>query len=560
MGPGIRPSSLRLFFFLIHIVFPIVANLVASVGGFFLEILLQFSDYRIISRHVEPHSTEIMIVSFAVPITLMSIYNGPIIRDLAKIKHLPAFGALSKKLMIKSPLAVGIISITGWATSIVAQLMILVSVIGTDALEHILLTMVYMVVSAILCMTITYYGVEYFDRRFLIAAFFPDGHIAAYNSRPRMSVKMKFMIFFISISLYPILLMLGFMLSLMERVSPSREYTVTLAVVLTVVVLVCLAITLLIAGSFQSPIGELTAAARDIRHGRYGVTARVRTSDELGLLAETFNEMSAGLAEMEAVREQARIAEMERASLEQEIMLARKIQFSLLPHRLPSTPRARVAYKYVPMQAVGGDLVDVIHCREEGIIGLFICDVAGHGVPAALTASMVKMALATWKDTIGSPAATLEKVRASLSGKLGDSFLTAGIAVVDLGGGRVTTARAGHPPVMLVRKNGKVEMLNPPGRMISDSVPARFVDASAALEKGDRVVLYTDGIIEASREGALFGEDAFADLMMKSAGRDPDDVCVSVYEHLLTYSRSDHLEDDFTIAVMEITGAGEAGI
>jgi serine phosphatase RsbU (regulator of sigma subunit) len=256
----------------------------------------------------------------------------------------------------------------------------------------------------------------------------------------------------------------------------------------------------------------------------------------------------------ERVLERTAVIEKQKEAYELDIQLARRIQLSLLPDQLPRAGSSLLAFKYVPMMGVGGDFLDIIY-QSEGrrLLGLFMCDVSGHGVPAALTASMVKMSLGAWRGLIERPADTLSSISSSLAGKLGGNFITACVCLIDLDSGELTFARAGHPPLLVVRADGVSEFFSPRGRLINDLMKPNYDEVRIQLFDGDKIIIYTDGITEARAggDGLMLGEEGFAEFACANRSMPPEDLCVSAFERVASFSGSAQLEDDFTILAFE---------
>jgi serine phosphatase RsbU (regulator of sigma subunit) len=182
------------------------------------------------------------------------------------------------------------------------------------------------------------------------------------------------------------------------------------------------------------------------------------------------------------------------ASVESELATARRIQESILPRRGPSI--ADVASVYVPASSVAGDYFDFVDAGEQAF-GVVVADVSGHGVGAALVASMLKVAIAMEAAHVREPARLLEKLNDFFCGKLERQFITAVVAFIDVAGGRVVAAAAGHPPPLVRRASGAVEELPASGFVLGRMRAASYHDVSIALANGDAIVFYTDGVIEA---------------------------------------------------------------
>ena len=254
------------------------------------------------------------------------------------------------------------------------------------------------------------------------------------------------------------------------------------------------------------------------------------------------------------VMENLRLASVEKqnAVLEHEIDLARNIQKSLLPQKLPDVPGVSLAYKCVPMLGVGGDFCDYYYDEDTNNIGFFICDVSGHGVYAAILASMVNMGLYKWKILLDTPVYVLKNLDEMLRSKIGNQFLTACACCLDIATGQLTVASAGHMPVAVVRKNGCVEFVKAKGSVINSFFSSDYQESAVMLDSGDTVLLYTDGLTEAmNAEGYMLGEDQLKlnewIASRVSVSDSMADFCHLLYQGVLTYSGKKDLDDDFTV-------------
>lgn len=265
------------------------------------------------------------------------------------------------------------------------------------------------------------------------------------------------------------------------------------------------------------------------------------------------------------VEERTRIIELQKTELEQkgkilakDLSIAGKIQSSLLPRELPVIPHASMAYRYRPMMEVGGDLLDVLYDPKSSTLGMFIGDVTGHGVSAALLASMVKMTLGNWANHLQDPSTLLLHIREQLEGKLDGHFLTATFITIDLKTGHALIANAGHPECLVLRKNGQIEFYRPKGVAIYESIPTDYQTEVVPLLPGDKVVLYTDGIPDArNSEGDLLGEEYLAEILKQNANLTPEHLCDAVMKAVQAYQGENFAyqhQDDMALLVAEYIG------
>ena len=173
--------------------------------------------------------------------------------------------------------------------------------------------------------------------------------------------------------------------------------------------------------------------------------------------------------------------------VESELRTARGIQESIIPSRPPDVPGLEIAAVYKPASQVGGDFYDFVPLPDNRL-GVFIADVSGHGVPAALVASMLKIAIAA-QDHHASPSDLLAHLNRLFCGRLQRQFFTAAYAVISPQS--IEYATGGHPPLLL---NGRE--LATPGFVLGRRTDVTFVTAVESLRAGDVIALYTDGVVE----------------------------------------------------------------
>jgi serine phosphatase RsbU (regulator of sigma subunit) len=175
---------------------------------------------------------------------------------------------------------------------------------------------------------------------------------------------------------------------------------------------------------------------------------------------------------------------------------ARQIQLSILPSQIPSIQHLDIAARYIPMTSVAGDFYDFIVIDEKRI-GILVADVSGHGMPAALISSMLKIALAGQTPSASDPARVLDGLNQALCGKFEGHFVTAIYIVIDTERRSLTYAGAGHPP-LVVRDHsaGVTGEFTENGLFLGYFPDATYTELELPFKEGDWVVLYTDGVPE----------------------------------------------------------------
>ena len=249
-------------------------------------------------------------------------------------------------------------------------------------------------------------------------------------------------------------------------------------------------------------------------------------------------------------------------AIEQEIEIARRIQHSNLPGNLRSPDGLDIAARYVPMSTVAGDFYD-IQIKEKSGVGILIADVSGHGVGAALIGSMLKVAFASQAECLSDPARVLTEINRILQGKIEESFVTACSLFIDIVNGRMLYANAGHPPPLLWRSSKNEVSRFPLGGAILGPFPeSMYENAAVDLAKDDRLILYTDGIIETrSRTGECFGDDRLEAFIKGHSSDSADCIADKFIEHLSRWSgRSQEraFDDDLTLIVVDVVAEPDA--
>jgi serine phosphatase RsbU (regulator of sigma subunit) len=237
-----------------------------------------------------------------------------------------------------------------------------------------------------------------------------------------------------------------------------------------------------------------------------------------------------------------------------ELDTARRIQTGILPQRMPQVEGLTVAARYVPMSEVAGDFYDFVEV-EGGGLGVLVADVSGHGVPAALIASMVKVASAAESNHAREPARVLTNMNRVLAGQLEDQFVTAGYAFVDPGAGELRYSGAGHPPLMLCSADsGGISELTRNGLMLGPFPGVEYEHVVKELRSGDRILMYTDGIVEAANSSdEQFGAARLREVLAASQGLNTEAMADALMEKVSMWAGR-AIDDDATVVVIDVDG------
>jgi len=242
-------------------------------------------------------------------------------------------------------------------------------------------------------------------------------------------------------------------------------------------------------------------------------------------------------------------------ALNTELEMARQIQLSILPHSIPKLAGLDIAAHYLPMTSVAGDFYDFIQIDDKHI-GILIADVSGHGLPSALIASMLQVALSGQAGHATEPAKVLLGLNRALCGKFTQNFVTAAYIYVDLANNLMRYAGAGHPPMLQWRiSTGKTAQILENGLFLGMFGEASYEAIEFPLEPGDRYVLYTDGILEAANSAQeQFGTDRLMSFMKNHNHLEAEPFSQTLLDDLACWSNQtvdQGQQDDITLLVID---------
>jgi sigma-B regulation protein RsbU (phosphoserine phosphatase) len=238
--------------------------------------------------------------------------------------------------------------------------------------------------------------------------------------------------------------------------------------------------------------------------------------------------------------------------IQKELEIARRIQTSILPPAYPESAHFNVAARYVPMTVVAGDFYDFLITNPQQA-GLLIADVSGHGIPAALIASMVKLAATSQRANAADPATLLDGMNTVLHGNTQSQFVTAAYVYLDAVSSTLRYSAAAHPPMLLLR-GGEVVPITENGLMLAAFSFATYVTAEYPLESGDRLVLYTDGVLEAANAaGEEFGPNRLSALLQDGARLNAEAAADHIVSALQAWAKSQN--DDLTVLICDYASA-----
>lgn len=255
----------------------------------------------------------------------------------------------------------------------------------------------------------------------------------------------------------------------------------------------------------------------------------------------------------QTVSEHMRALEKRNQQLEDDLLLARKTQEAFVPRTVFSAPGYECYARYAPVDQVGGDYFDFFDLGERGI-GIFIGDVSGHGVPAALITAMLKMTCSLHVSSAESPGDFLRLLNRSLYRKTGVHFLTAFMAFLDPAARRMTYSNAGHCCPLLYRaESGDIEDLDSYGLIMGLLPFDEYEDAVVDLHDGDRLLFYTDGVTETRNpRGQMYGPRRLRKFLGQNHRRASRDFVESLMQNVETHRGGLDIEDDLAMICIDV--------
>jgi sigma-B regulation protein RsbU (phosphoserine phosphatase) len=287
-------------------------------------------------------------------------------------------------------------------------------------------------------------------------------------------------------------------------------------------------------------LGVLAVADKESRDGR----VLDFTPTDARLLSLFANQAAAAIETARLHREA-----LEKERIERELELAATIQRQILPRELPEVPGLEIAARNRPTRQVGGDYFDLFPLSG-GRLAFVVADVSGKGVPAALLVSTVHAAIhlqiedaKTVADLIGRLDRHLQRYAATRK------FLTAFFGLLDTSSGTLRYVSAGHNPALLRRRSGEIELLKATGVPLGMFPNASWKEESVALEQGDLLCVYTDGVSEAlNAADEEFGLERLERLLAPEAP--VEDLCRSVFDAVEAFAADVPQYDDQTLLLV----------
>lgn len=323
-------------------------------------------------------------------------------------------------------------------------------------------------------------------------------------------------------------------MSLVRRILAVTGAGIVLAVVVNAAVHVLV----------RQPVQHLQEAIQQVRHGELGTEARAGGVREMHDLVTEFNRMTQALAQAEADRQQ-------------RLDRAQRIQRKLFP-RFERLGPYRIDGFHLAADAVAGDYWDFLECGEGSML-MCLADVSGHGVAAAMGATMLKVLVADAASCRRDPAEILAHVNGRFVDLvLEDDFATMLLVRFAADGSGFCYASAGHEAAVLVRRGEDLPiLLSASGPPLGIDAATRWASQAFPFAAGDRLVAATDGVPEAvDPAGRPFGRDRLVEAIRRGRQAPIDQHIIALREQILAHLAGRPSNDDMTIVAVELAPPG----
>lgn len=324
--------------------------------------------------------------------------------------------------------------------------------------------------------------------------------------------------------------------------SNRYELRTTLSLTVLALMLAGILIASIIIRQMLMPVQRLTESTKEVARGNWDISIENNSNDEIGLLAQSFNKMVLSL------RENARIWH--------EFKVAQDMQAQMLPKKYPEIKNVIISAKSIPTKEVGGDFYDFL-LLDGDRLGIIVGDVSGHGVSAAMVMTAAMGAMRFAAEEKEKTDEVLVKVNQRLSKDIQEyMFVALFYAIYEPETQKLFYTNAGQTMPYLLR-NGVIHFL--PQAHASDRFPlgiiitAVYEQLDIQLQSGDKIVFYTDGMVDAmNNEHESYGFDRFSNSIKSNSNNQPNKMIEALMQNMQSFSNG-NVQDDVTIVILEIT-------
>ena len=381
--------------------------------------------------------------------------------------------------------------------------------------------------------------------------FFPEGGLARSPGVFRLKLRARMFVIFVLASILPLTLMavLSYNKARMMLIMDPAEVIQSLLYLTAFLLIVTLAVAIILSRTFSTgiidPVRQMENAMAKVEKGDLTANVTVNSNDELGALADNFNQMTEGLKD--------------RYRLRQSLDLAKEVQQNLLPKKDPQFPGLDIAGKSIYCDETGGDYFDFFANTgpDANPYCVVIADVSEHGIPSALLMASTRAFLRQRSALSGSIAEVVSDVNRQLTRDVEDTgrFITLFYLQIDMNKRSLNWVRAGHEPAMLFDPaTDRFEELTGEGIALGIDDSWQYVDKKrTALTAGQIILLSTDGIWEArNSQDKMFGKQAIYSIIRQYSHTGAAKIQDAILTELKQFQDGVEPADDITLVIIKI--------
>ena len=411
-------------------------------------------------------------------------------------------------------------------------------------------TFVGVIIAGIVTCAIVFFTIETHCRK-IWPYFFPGGGLMQTPGVFRLKLRIRMLIIFGLASLLPIILMavLSYNKAKMMLVLEPQEVIGSLlyltAFLLVIVLATAIYFSRIFATTIIAPVSQLEHAMARVEGGDFAAYVPVNNNDELGALADHFNQMTEGLKE--------------RYRLQRSLDLAKEVQQNLLPREDPVVKGLEIAGQSIYCDETGGDYYDYLSSSEVGPakFGVLIGDVSGHGIPSALLMATARAFIRQRFSRSGSMAEAVSDVNRQLAQDVEDTgrFMTLFYLMIDLDARNVSWVRAGHDPAIWYDPpTDQFKELHGDGMALGVDETRQFVQyQKSGLKEGQILLLSTDGLWETQNPaGNMFGKNRIYEIIRQKSAASAREILDTIVAELESFRQNLEPEDDITLVVIKV--------
>ena len=237
--------------------------------------------------------------------------------------------------------------------------------------------------------------------------------------------------------------------------------------------------------------------------------------------------------------------------IEEQLQIASEVQASLLPASPPLVKGYEFAGICIPTYDIGGDYFDYIKL-DDGNIAVTVADVSGDGIPAALVMASFRALLHSHSKTVRDPSVLMTLINNHLMEYTRKrDFITVFYGILNTNENRLIYTNCGHIAPLLIRSGGEISELKTGGPSLCLMDNANYNTAEIILNKGDKIILYTDGVTEIfNKNSEEFGLDRLVNVIKKNQGESPESLIKKIEVETKNFSKDEFYNDDYTLVVV----------